>query len=316
MPVPPRQPASALPLRLACVAATAAAALTWSKAPPVFVSAVYSIGLAHYLLALRYSASQLRQISESRLQQVWLAGLVLLAVALYQLDVSLIVYFGIHHALNEAYARRGGLEPRLAGLGAPAAVLHGLAYVAMLGWSPRYIGVDPVWLWVGLAVAGALYIRAVLQLRSETRTSSLLEVCAPEIAAAAMVALSLFVRLTFLQIVLYHFLVWAVLPVGRIRQRRAGALAEYLGLSAAIVVAALMLSPIGPRAMRLSSNAFTQQFFFWSYMHITLSFGLSDAHPAWLVRLRRGAPRSGGLPTIRARPDATPPSSSGNRASI
>jgi len=302
------QPAAALPLRMACVAATAAVALSWSAAPLAFVSGVYSIGFAHYLLALRYSAGQLRQISQAPLQWVSLAGLILLAIAFYQLDIPLVIYFGVHHALNEAYARRGGGDPgQIARLGAPAAILHGLAYVAMLGFNPRYVGVDPAWLWGGLAVATGLYVYALLQLRPETGTTRLLEVCAPEISAAMMVGLSLLVRLTFLQIVLYHFLLWAVLPVPRIRQRRGSALVQYLGLSAATIAAAMLLSPVGPPSIRLSSNAFTQQFFLWSYIHITLSFGLSEAHPAWIVRLCRGARRSVDLPTIRiGRCDSTP----------
>ena len=38
---------------------------------------------------------------------------------------------------------------------------------------------------------------------------------------------------------------------------------------------------------RVGIVTFSQQFLFWSYAHITVSFALSNAHPAWLIRLFR-----------------------------
>lgn len=298
--VPPGQSVVALPMRLACVAATAAVVLAWGTAPATFVWVTYSIGFGHYFLALRYSTNQLRQIAETPQRMVALVGLLLLSVALYRYELTFVVYFGIHHALNEAYSRRGGETARLPAFGASAFVLQALAYVAMLGWNPRFIGLDPAWLWVGFAAATGPYIYGVLRLRGESATASLFEICAPEISAAAMVALSLFVPLTFIQIVLYHFLLWTVLPLPRIRQRHGNALGEYVGLSVVAIGVALLLSPLGPSSIRLGSEVFAQQFFFWSYLHITLSFGLSDAHPAWIVRLCRGSAPGKATPLVGA----------------
>ena len=74
-------------------------------------------------------------------------------------------------------------------------------------------------------------------------------------------------------------------------RRRSGTsgLTEYAGLSLAFAGVALLLSPLGPSATRLAMHTYSEQFLVWSYLHITLSFALSDAHPAWTVRLFRGA---------------------------
>jgi hypothetical protein len=91
------------------------------------------------------------------------------------------------------------------------------------------------------------------------------------------------------KVVLFHFVLWTFLPVGRIRSRGRGALAGYVALSTAAVVSFLSLSPLGVSGIRLGVATFTLQFFVCSYAHILLSFALSDADPDWAVRFFRGA---------------------------
>jgi hypothetical protein len=275
-----------LALRLACVAATAALALGWHTAPFGFVAAIYSLGFAHYLLALVYAAGQLRQIASAGAHWLSFAGLVLLGVTLYTSDFPLLVYFGIHHAANETYGRRTGLDAGLpAGLAAPLFAFHLAAYVAALRWSPLLAGIDQAWIWLGFGAAAAVLIAAL------RRNTVPIVASAPELSALALVGLSLAVNLSFLQVVFYHFALWAVLPAQRIYRRGgAPAVAGYVTLSAAAFAAAFSLSPIGPTAARLPGGWFTEQFLLWSYLHITLSVALSDAHPSWAVRLFRAAP--------------------------
>lgn len=278
-----------LRVRLACAAATAVICLRWREFPLVFVAATYSLGFAHYLLALRYSAGQIRQIADAPVQLLSLLGLALFGVALYQFDFPLFIYFGLHHALNEAYLRRAAAAAPavLSGVDAPAAAFHALAYLAILRWSPELAGIDPGWIWVGFAAATALLARALWPLRARLPGRQLLALCAPEIAAVALLVLSLFVRVTFLQLVFYHFAIWAVLPVERIRARGAAALGEYGALSVAMLGLFLLLSPLGPPPTRIGTARFTELFLVASYLHITLSFALSDAHPRWAIRLFR-----------------------------
>lgn len=291
-----------LGLRLGCVAATAAVCLLWHNAPLSWVWATYSFGFAHYLLALRYSGGPLRQVLDAPTQVLSLIGLLLLGIAFYQTDLPLILYFGAHHALNEAYARRSLVSaPRVAaGMAGPparfdargaayAAAFHALAYLTVLRWSPELAPVDPHWIWIGLSVTGFLVARVVWQLRRRVAGRQLLDLCAPELTSAALVVLSLFIHVTFLQVVFFHFLLWAVLPIDRIRQRGTAALGEYAALSGATIGVFLVLSPLGPAPLRIGAGRFTELFLLLSYLHITLSFALSDAHPGWAIRFFRGA---------------------------
>jgi hypothetical protein len=280
-----------LRLRLACVAATGVVCLGWRDFPLAFIAATYSLGFAHYLLALRYSAGPLRQVADAPLQLLSLLGLALLGVALYQLDFPLFLYFGLHHALNEAYLRRGaGASPALpSAVNAPAAAFHALAYLVVLRWSPELAGIQPRWIWLGFAAATALFARALWPLRASIAARQLPALGAPEIAAVALVLLSLVVRVTFLHLVFYHFVLWAVLPVDRIRARGPAALGEYGALSVATLGLFLLISPLGPAPIRIGTARFTELFLVASYLHITLSFALSDAHPRWAVRWFRGS---------------------------
>jgi hypothetical protein len=287
MPIP-----RSLRTRLGCVAAIAALCTLWPRAPLAFTWATYAIGFGHYLLALRYSGAQMRQMVASPAHVASLAGLVLLAAALYQGDFPLFLYFGVHHALNEAYSRRPATAaaPLSPHFHAAAALFQVLAYLATLRWTPELAGVEAAWIWIGVVAAAAVLAWTLAGSRAPRSPRQLLDVCAPELAAAALVLVSLVVRVTFLQVVLYHFVLWSVVPMERIRQRGEGAVAEYVGLSVAAVGVFLLISPLGPSPMSIDRHLFSEQFLFWSYLHITLSFALSDAHPSWAVRFLRGAP--------------------------
>lgn len=269
---------------------TAAICWHYRGAESSFLWCAYSVGFAHYMLALYYARAPLRAATRAGPQLLSLAGLGVLSLFLYQIDFSLVVYFGLHHALNEAYGRgRTADAPRLA---AAAAVFQGVAYATVLRSVPQFAGIDEIWFWAALAVAALWFAGELQGVRSPTRAQRI-AVAAPEIATALLVVVSLVVRPTFVQFVLYHFLLWMLLPVDRLRARGEDAVRRYAVLSIVVTGLCFLVSPIGVPALRLPIWLFNEQFLFWSYAHITLSFALSDAHPAWLVRLLRAdsAPR-------------------------
>jgi len=235
----------------------------------------------------------MRQLLGAATQVSSLIGLVLLATTLYQVGFPLVLYFGLHHALNETYLSRPVTGPpsTRSRLNATAALFHALAYLTTLRWSRELAGIDPLWTWIGLAVSGASFARSVRQSGGAGSARQLLGLCAPEVAAVVLVVVSLFIRITFLQFVLYHFVLWTVLPIDRIASRGRARLVEYAALSFASIGVAVLLSPLGPSSTRVSSRVFSEQFLLWSYLHITLSFALSDAHPKWAIDFFRGAVR-------------------------
>ncbi|MFN8641773.1 MAG: hypothetical protein U0802_09000 [Candidatus Binatia bacterium] len=276
-------------MRCVSLALTAAIYGACRDAPRAFVWGTYSLGFAHYFLALRYSTRQLGQAVATAPQRLLLLALPLLSVGLYADEVTLVAYFGIHHALNEAYLRRpGAAAVRSRGwLPAAGTAFHALAYATVLRRDPGFAWVEWWWAAPALVAAGAWVVLAAKQ--EALPGARLLDTCASEAGALLLLAGSLFVRVAFLAVVLYHFILWALLPVDKLRARGRGALAEYVGLSVGLIGVALLLSPLGPGRTPAATAAFSQQFLFWSYAHITLSFALSDAHPAWMARLFRGS---------------------------
>lgn len=272
--------------------------LACRDAPGAFMWGTYSLGFAHYALALRYSTRQVAQAVATPAQGLSLLGLVCLSFALYYDDFPLVAYFGVHHVLNEAYLRRASTTTSSPfRLQAASCAFHAAAYITILRADTSFAWVEPMPAFAALITATALLARELVRARTAAPTAKRLDLCASDLAAGLLIAASLFVRITFLEIVAYHFILWALLPIEKFRTRGPLALAEYVGLSVAIFSGALLLSPLGPAATRLGAVTFSQHFLFWSYAHITVSFGLSDAQPTWMVKLFRDS-----VPTTQSGP--------------
>ena len=108
---------------------------------------------------------------------------------------------------------------------------------------------------------------------------------------------------SYLYFVLYHVVFWSLFPLPKISAAGKAHLGWYLGLSAACVAAFVAISPIGPVfTSRYAVSIFQRQFILWTYIHITSSFLLSNAHPEWIVNLFRPIKSAAALaePTTRA----------------
>lgn len=255
-----------------------------------WVGLVISFGLAHYLLSFYYAAGRMRGLVASPTLALPLVSLGLLLLVVYFLKFPLPIYFGIHHACNEGYLRRyhhqanGTADPQL-----PAfrTLFHLAAYLCILRHD-AYVGQVPeLWLWLLLAVSGLLYTRQLLIANQSLQGLSRLRDSSVEWLVLGVVGLSLLVKITFLQMVMYHFVLWTIVPIPVLRAAGTNKLSEYALLSVGTLglFAALTISQLGSNLVPLS--AVYSQFYFWSYVHITASFALSAAHPDWIVRLFR-----------------------------
>ncbi|MDX2418961.1 MAG: hypothetical protein QNK19_16005 [Xanthomonadales bacterium] len=255
-----------------------------------WIGLVISFGLAHYLLSFYYAAGRVRGLVVSPTLALPLMSLGILLLVVYFLKFPLEIYFGIHHACNEGYLRRyhrqanGTADPQL-----PAfrTLFHLAAYLCILRHD-AYVGQVPeAWLWLFLTLSGLLYARQLLIANQSLQGLSRLRDSSVEWLMLAVVGLSLLIKITFLQMVMYHFVLWTIVPIPVLRTAGTHKLVEYGLLSVASLglFAALTISQLGSSLVPLSSVY--SQFFFWSYVHITASFALSAAHPDWIVQLFR-----------------------------
>ena len=255
-----------------------------------WIGLVISFGLAHYLLSFYYAAGRMRGLVVNPTLALPLISLGLLLLVVYFLKFPLPIYFGIHHACNEGYLRRyhrqanGTADPQL-----PAfrTLFHLAAYLCILRHD-AYVGQVPEgWLWLFLTLSGLLYARQLLIANQSLQGLSRLKDSSVEWLMLAVVGLSLLVKITFLQMVMYHFVLWTIVPIPVLRAAGTHKLIEYALLSVGSlgIFAALTISQLGSGLVPLSSVY--SQFYFWSYVHITASFALSAAHPDWIVQLFR-----------------------------
>lgn len=258
-----------------------------------FVGLVIAFGLAHYLLSFYYAAGRMRGLMVSPALGLPLISLSLLMVVVYFLKFPLEIYFGIHHACNEGYLRRfhrqgnDETDPQLPAL---ATLFHLAGYLFILRHD-AYVGQIPEpWLWIVLIASALIYFRQLRISNHQLQGWSRLKGSSVEWLMLAMICLSLVVKITFLQMVMYHFVLWTIVPIPMFRAVGTHKLIEYalLSLAALGLFGALTLSQLGSNLVPLSS--LYSQFYFWSYVHITASFALSSAHPDWIVKLFRVPP--------------------------
>ncbi|MGB7451574.1 MAG: hypothetical protein WBM36_05560 [Lysobacterales bacterium] len=255
-----------------------------------WVGLVISFGLAHYLLSFYYAAGRMRGLVVSPTLALPLVSLGLLLLVVYFLEFPLQIYFGIHHACNEGYLRHYHRQANgIADSQLPAfrTLFHLAAYLCILRHD-AYVGQVPeIWLWLFLAVSGLLYARQLLIANQSLQGLSRLRDSSVEWLVLGVIGLSLLVKITFLQMVMYHFVLWTIVPIPVLRAAGTHKLTEYALLSVGTLglFAALTISQLGSNLVPLS--AVYSQFFFWSYVHITASFALSAAHPDWIVQLFR-----------------------------
>lgn len=282
---------------------------TQSASQKTWISIVYGFGFAHYVMAMIYSKGQLADTVKQPYALVPSFSIVVLGAALYFGQVSLLFYFSLHHAFNEAFILNAGL-PRdnsdVKAFRGSAVLVHLFLYFLILrrqasfSFTPsnplyslalglysgnRYL--LPYLAIGGLAISYVIFFYYLSRIRSLMNLRTLIENCGFELLGLIVLAASIQVRFSYLHIVLYHFVFWSLFPLPKMWTLGRADLVRYLGLTIVCTAAFLLLSPIGLFPSRYATSMFQQQFMLWSYIHITSSFLLSNAHPEWIVNLFR-----------------------------
>jgi hypothetical protein len=281
----------------------------------VWQSTVTSIGFGHYLLSIWYARGRLSKLGAEWSTALPTLGAVIVGTLLYALGFPLIVYFAAHHVCNEAYmVAINGLSPRAERrLRVTAVALHTLLYFALLrsefaevfvrrGYLESPAAMQrPGWLFFApLAVAYLVYFGTLLNVRRGLTRRELVELSLPEIAGLALLAASFFTPIRFLDVVCYHFVFWWFYPASKLAQRGRGAVVQYGAWMVLLVGATFLLSPAVLPDYPFRDSVYLKQFLLWSHIHITSSFFLSSAHPAWIRRWFMPRPAGGVSPANAA----------------
>lgn len=284
-------------IRFASGALMALALLAFPRGRP-YLSFVWSFAFCHYLMALWYSRPPIRAALGNRAGWPWLAVLAGVGTASYLAGVELSLYFGIHHALNEAFmldrVTRQRSDPRVRLVRGAGFVFHMTAFFCLTGTTTTLL-FEPWWLW-SLPVAGGLYAWTLLRARP---VLSRREMADHLLFEAALVPLAVAVvasgtTLNVYDVSLYHFLFWTLFPA-RSMWQRGTSMAPYWAATVLLLGGFFVFSPIAIVDPHFGRAEFRHAFTLLSFVHITMSVAISNANPDVVNQLFRPAAGSAAL---------------------
>ena len=275
-------------LRLSAVFLTLAAALLTLKHYTFWLTFVYGFGLCHYFLSYVYSSRQIRQILHDPSSWLPFSATILLGASLYFGKFPLLIYFGVHHAFNEVYLLDRTLPTetrgRIRSLRTAGVFLNAFAYLFILRGRAEMQGIPHSFLLAGLLISSVCFAWVLYRSSGLLNKDEMIDNCFLEICYLPLIAASFFIKLTLTHFVCYHILFWAIYPVPKFSRSGANSLRLYLAATFLALLPIYLFSPYGIVRYPLPGSFFDHQFYFWSYVHITTSFALSSAHPAWIAR--------------------------------
>lgn len=275
-------------LRVVSVAIVAGTIALTRHPNGIWLALVFSVGFGHYALSVIYAKEPIRRVLSRPRSIIALLALALLSYALFTRQFSLLILFAIHHVFNEVYLPDRVLKitdkAHLIALRFTRLALNAFAFVIMVRHAPEFVRWDGPLLYAGLAASAVALTLLILPLRKSAPHGVWLDLCAFEAVGLLMVALSFYTRITFLDIVLYHFVFWALYPLPKMFERGPRPALTYLGLNVALTTAFFLVSPSSPAARLFNPAQWEDQFRFWSYFHIATAFALSTAFPVWITR--------------------------------
>jgi len=264
------------------------------------VTAVFTIGMAHYVLSTFYARHNIAASLSRFPSSLRLVGLTAVAAWLWWVGYQLVIIFTPHHVFNEVYMTKKELPClKFPPTYIPSAiVLNTLLYcqfVSLMQFCPIYISNQVI---AGVTVVAIIWFifnwLALVPLMSK---KYLIDACSGELGGIILVLLAGPGQITFYQVVLYHFALWAMYPLaGYWKTKSVDRIGSYLLVNVAVFSGAILLSPQSPLPWHFSLDAWYKLFYGFSFFHIITSFGLSRAQPEWLCRLF--LPASKAVPTV------------------
>jgi hypothetical protein len=262
---------------------------------------IICLAYSHYLAGLYYSRKQISSVMKSPLGLSKMVFMIALGFLATLKHFPLLYYFTFHHIFNETYLlnRTVGPDkvPALKPLRLSAMVLHFFAYFFIFRWHPSMPAfiepamLDPL-LFCGVMISTGAFLIQFRNARGFLTRREQVDNCFFEVLTLGICVASLFTKIYFMQLVGYHFIFWILYPLSKILEKGAfektgRETAKFLGWTVGLTGLFLVISPIGAPSFRMPERLFAVLFILLSNLQISLSWGLSDAQPDWLVQFFR-----------------------------
>lgn len=251
-----------------------------------FMAVYFCIVMSHYLLGFFYSYPRLTQVLGRPASRVPLAALAMATAALaYFRHPNIDVYFGLHHALNEAYfSRYLGDSPGRERMAAGRFFFNLTTYYMLLRGQPTVSSVIPsAWIVGAWCVSAAVLL--VCFFRARRAEPRLTDLVSAETLALALVAASFYFKFLPVHVMLYHFIFWMLFPLVKKAAGSGGpSRVPYLFWTIATMAGLSAFTWLWGSPWRLTYPQMAVQIVLWGYVHINLSFAVSSLNPEWVRR--------------------------------
>lgn len=281
-------------LRLVSIIVVAATVVSTRDSRGLWLAVVLSVGFGHYALSVLYAKEPIRRVLSRPRSIGAFAALAGASYLLYVNHFSLLIAFAVHHVFNEVYlpdrVLRTGDALRLKQLRFARTAFHFFLFFVLLRNAPEIQNWSRLLLFGGLICSAMIVALLMFRLREMASRAVFADLCTFELIGLLMVPLSFFYNFRFLDIVLYHFVFWALYPLPKMIERGTAPALKYVGLNILLSAGFFLLSPASPLVMLFSDAQWFGQFRFWSYFHIATAFALSTAFPDWITRWFKPVP--------------------------
>ena len=281
-------------LILILIFTTIVGSFSWIVQEIYFTTLVLGTGIPHIILGAKYSKRGL----QNAFNNYWNKILILLFLPLSLIlgfrfgAVGLIFYFAVHHAISETYSHKSLFQNN---------GLFNLAYGTLVGSSfliacrNDFIEYNFLFFWCYLLFFASAVTLIIFIKKHYFKINSVKELLQTHpwlLGAPALCILTIFNPISWLVIILYHYVFWGFLPLFRsdMFQGDKSKLKTFwkdaikwngLGIIGIGLLVFISIKQIDFRLFQLILLAF----YIANYWHISVSFVISGANPQFVRRL-------------------------------
>lgn len=273
-------------LRIIFMGITVLLAMTLSYSN--LISVIFAVSISHVVMAFYYSKSQRKYLMQNwrshSLPLLFIGSFLYFSLFFDSPPIHLL--FGFHHICNELYLVKQKFKEMPRSLQVARIFLVTTVYLTLTRVDLYYLPTvpEPIWQTIILA-SGAVFFFILFRTRKKVGTSWVIQDFAFEGCAFLVALWSAFnVSATLDHILMYHFLLWMVIPIPRILSKGKGALEAYLVLTVLSIGICVPFTPLFLHLGDLNIDQMSYITRLFGYFHFITSYALSPGHPYWINR--------------------------------
>lgn len=256
---------------------------------------IWAIGFSHYLLGLIYSRAQITNLISRSANVIPITLLLLGGTGLFFINGSLTYYFILHHAINETYIGAKFISQSFSSrtrnkLQSISFVLQLSGALILVATLPKQLGTSLFVVLFAGYISLLIYYLYFLHKQHPRSGSETLTMIFTELGLLFLIPLNHWMYdISLYHVVFYHFAFWIIFPAnGQLSRGLHRQFVIYLFATVTSIWVFVSFVPMDKTDV-ISYVTRYQLYEFWfvvfSFVHITLSFSISNANPPSIINL-------------------------------